>query len=61
MFTEENTCTRGGICRSMTVLHSEKCAGSSTEIGYDVDGDINNFKKYRDIIDILAKFESRAY
>lgn len=61
MFTEENTCTKGGICRYMTALRFEKCAGSSTQIGYDVDGNINNFKNYRDIIDILAKFESRAY
>lgn len=61
MFTEKNTCTRGGLCRSMTVLNFEKCAGSSTQIGYDVDGDINNFNNYRDIIDTLAKFEFRTY
>lgn len=40
MFTEENTRTKGGISRSTTVLQFEKCAGSSTQIGYDVDGDI---------------------
>lgn len=45
----------------MTVLHFKKCVGSSTRIGYDVDGDMHNFNNDRDIIDILAKFESRAY
>lgn len=40
MFTEENTRTKDGMCRCMTVLQFEKCAGSSAQIGYDVDGDI---------------------
>lgn len=40
----------------MTVLPFEKCEGSA-QIGYDLDGDINNSKKYTDIRGILAKFE----
>lgn len=59
MFTQRIMCIKGGICADKWMFCPLKYVKAfQHEIGSAVEHDVNHFKNYPDIIEMLVKFES---
>lgn len=59
MFTQRIMCIKGGTCADKWMFYPLKNVKAfQHEIGSAVEHDMNHFKNYPDIIEMLVKFES---